>query len=309
MAKRWTIENMPDQTGKVVIVTGATHGLGYEVAKAFAAKNATLILAVRNTALGQERLAEFATINPAAKMEVMPLQLDDLASVRQFAEAFISKYQRLDVLVNNAGIMAVPLGKTKDGFEMHIGVNYLGHYALTGLLLPLIKQTPGCRVIAVSSEAEKMGNIEALLADFDYAKGYERWKAYGHSKLAQLMFANELNRLFKQHGYQAEAVGAHPGFARTNLRLSVIPTERNLFHRYLNMFFELISQSQELGALPLLYAATAPEAHGGNYYGVSRFRMWGYPAINHSSRRSKDEQVAKQLWSKSEAVTGIYYEF
>lgn len=187
MVEHWTLDNMPDQTGKVVIVTGATHGLGYEVAKGFAAKNATLILAVRNRTLGQERVAEFCQINPNGKFEVMSLQLDDLASVHQFAEEFKGKYQRLDVLVNNAGIMAVPFGKTKDGFEMHIGVNYLGHFALTGLLLPIIKQTPGARVIAVASEAEKYGNIESLLADFGYEKRYERWMAYGHSKLAQLM--------------------------------------------------------------------------------------------------------------------------
>lgn len=309
MAEHWTLDNMSDQTGKVVIATGATHGLGYEVAKGFAAKNATLILAVRNRTLGQERVAEFCQINPNGKFEVMSLQLDDLASVRQFAEEFKGKYQRLDVLVNNAGIMAVPFGKTKDGFEMHIGVNYLGHFALTGLLLPIIKQTPGARVIAVASEAEKYGNIESLLADFDYEKRYERWMAYGHSKLAQLMFAYELNRRFQQHGYQAQAMGAHPGFARTNLRVSVMPTERNLFHRYLNAFFELISQRQELGALPLLFAAAAPEAQGGEYYGVSRFQMWGHPAKNRSSRRSHDEQVAKRLWEKSEAVTGVHYEF
>lgn len=309
MAEHWTLDNMPDQTGKVVIVTGATHGLGYEVAKGFATKNATLILAVRNRTLGQERVAEFCQINPNGKFEVMSLQLDDLASVHQFAEEFKGKYQRLDVLVNNAGIMAVPFGKTKDGFEMHIGVNYLGHFALTGLLLPIIKQTPGARVIAVASEAEKYGNIESLLADFGYEKRYERWMAYGHSKLAQLMFAYELNRRFQQQGYQAQAMGAHPGFARTNLRLSVMPTERNLFHRYLNAFFELISQRQELGALPLLFAAAAPEAQGGEYYGVSRLQMWGYPAKNHSSRRSHDEQLAKRLWEKSEAVTGVHYEF
>jgi hypothetical protein len=300
---------MTDQTGKVVVVTGATHGLGYEVSKAFAAKNAALILAVRNMALGQERVNEFCQINPAGKFDVLPLALDDLASVRQFANEFKRKYQRLDVLVNNAGIMAVPYGKTKDGFEMHIGVNYLGHFALTGLLLPVVKHTPGCRVLAIASGAERFGNINVLLADFDQQRRYERWTAYGHSKLAQLMFAYELNRRFQQHGYQAEAMAAHPGFARTNLRVSVMPTERNLFHRYLNAFFELISQRQELGALPLLYAATAPEAKGGEYYGPNRFQMWGYPARNHSSPPSHDEQLAKKLWEKSEAVTGVHYEF
>lgn len=306
---RWTLDQMTDQSGKVVIVTGATHGLGYEVAKGFAAKNATLIMAVRNVTLGEERAAEFRKINPTAPIDVIALNLDELASVRQFADVFKAKYQRLDVLVNNAGIMAVPFGKTKDGFEMHIGVNYLGHFALTGHLLPVIQQTPGCRVLAIASTAERMGRINNLLANFDQAKGYERWIAYGHSKLAQLMFAYELNRRFQQHGYQAEAMGAHPGFTRTNLRTSQIPNERNPVHRYMNMFFELISQRQELGGLPLLYAATAPDAKGGAYYGPNRMQMWGYPAKNKSSRQSHDEQLAKRLWEKSEALTGVRYEF
>lgn len=306
---RWTLENMPDQTGKIVIITGATHGLGYEMAKAFAIKNATLILAVRNTDLGQERVEEFQKLSQNGKFDVMPLDLGSLASVRAFAAAFKAKYPQLHILVNNAGIMAVPFGKTPDGFEMHIGVNYLGHFALTGLLLEVIKKTPGSRIIPVSSGAEQMGNIEALLADFGQEKNYARWTAYGHSKLAQLMFAYELNRRFQKYGYDALAIGGHPGFARTNLRTSVIPTERNLFHRYLNTFFEVISQSQELGALPLLYAATAPEAKGGEYYGTSRFQMWGYPAKNNSSRQSHDAALAQKLWAKSEELTGVRYQF
>lgn len=309
MPTHWTLEAMPDQTGKIVIVTGATHGIGYEAAKAFALKNATLILAVRDTALGQKRVEEFRALHPRSTCDVLALDLGSLASVRAFVAAFKAKYNQLHILINNAGIMAVPFGKTEDGFEKQIGVNYLGHFALTGLLLDVIHKTPGARIIPVASEAERTGNIPALLADFNFDKGYQRWTAYGHSKLAQVMFAYELNRRLQQHGYSAVAIGAHPGFARTNLRTTGMTQERNPLHRFLNIFFEWISQSQALGALPILYAATAPDAKGGEYYGTSRMQMWGYPAKNSSSAKSHDEAVAKQLWAKSEEVTGVRYTF
>jgi NAD(P)-dependent dehydrogenase (short-subunit alcohol dehydrogenase family) len=241
---------------------------------------------------------------------VIQLDLADLSTVHTFAQLYQQKYDRLDILMNNAGIMAVPYGKTVDGFELHMGVNYLGHFGLTGLLLDVIKRTPGSRVVNTSSGAERYGNISAWLKDIHQERRYERWTAYGHSKLAQLMFAIELNRRFQQFNVKAAAIGAHPGFARTNLRVSRMSVESNLFHKYLNWFFEQISQSQELGALPLLYAAADPEAEAGAYYGVDGLlEIRGYPKKVRPSRQAHNEAVARQLWEISEKLTGITYEF
>jgi NAD(P)-dependent dehydrogenase (short-subunit alcohol dehydrogenase family) len=309
MKKHWNLADMPDQSNKVVVVTGATNGLGYEMGKAFALKNATLIMAVRNPELGEARAAEFRALTKSGGVEVMHVDLGDLDTVRGFAESFKSRYDRLDVLMNNAGIMAVPYGKTKDGFERHIGVNYLGHFALTGLLLDVIKRSPGCRVVNTSSISEKTGNIRRLLADFNQERGYERWTSYGHSKLAMLMFAFELNRRFEQHGVNAAAIGAHPGFARTNLRTRGMTVEPNLLHRYMNVFFEWMSADQAAGALPLLYAATDPEAEAGEYYGVHLLGWRGYPAKNRPTRQAHNRELAQRLWETSEALTGVVYAF
>jgi NAD(P)-dependent dehydrogenase (short-subunit alcohol dehydrogenase family) len=309
MKRHWNLADMPDQTGKVVVVTGATNGLGYEMGKAFALKNATLVMAVRNPELGEERAAEFRALTTTGSVAVMHIDLGDLDSVRQFARTFTSQYERLDILANNAGIMAVPYGKTKDGFERHIGVNYLGHFALTGLLLDVIKQSPGCRIVNTSSISEKTGNIRWLLADFNQERRYERWIAYGHSKLAVLMFAFELNRRFEQHGVDAVAIGAHPGFARTNLRTRGMTVEPNLVHRYLNMLFHWMSTDQAAGALPLLYAAADPEAEAGEYYGVHLLGWRGYPAKNRPARQAHNRELAQRLWEVSEELTGVVYRF
>jgi NAD(P)-dependent dehydrogenase (short-subunit alcohol dehydrogenase family) len=309
MKRHWNLADMPDQSGKVAVVTGATNGLGYEMGKAFALKNATLVIAVRNPELGEARAAEFRALTTTGSVRVMHLDLGDLDTVRRFAEAFTSQYDRFDILMNNAGIMAVPYGKTKDGFERHIGINYLGHFALTGLLLDTIKQSPGCRVVNVSSTSEKMGNIRRLLVDFNQERRYERWTAYGHSKLAMLMFAFELNRRFEQHGIDALGIGAQPGFARTNLRTRGMTAESNLIHRYLNVLFEWMSTGQEEGALPLLYAAADPEAEAGEYYGVHLMGWRGYPAKNRPSRQAYDRELARRLWEVSEELTGVTYRF
>lgn len=305
----WDLSQMPEQTGKIVIVTGATNGIGYEMTKVFAQKNATVILAVRNTKLGDERVREIRQTTQAGQLVVMPLDLGDLATVRQFATAFKAKYTQLHVLMNNAGVMAIPYATTKDGFEMQIGVNYLGHFVLTGLLLDVIKATPNSRVVTLSSSAEVLGNIKNLLADFDQKKNYARWIAYGHSKLAQLMFAYELNRRFVQHGYSARAVGVNPGNARTNLRAHGMADKDNLAQRLSFNFFELMSQSQEMGVLPPLYAATSPEVQGGDFVTTRWLNFWGYPARKKSSKQAYDTTLARQLWDKSEAVTGFKYTF
>jgi NAD(P)-dependent dehydrogenase (short-subunit alcohol dehydrogenase family) len=309
MKRHWNLADMPDQAGKVVVVTGATNGLGYEMGKAFALRNATLVMAVRNPELGEARAAEFRALTTTGSVEVMHVDLGDLDTVRRFAGAFTGHHDRLDILINNAGIMAVPYGKTKDRFERHIGINYLGHFALTGLLLDAIKRSPGCRVVNTSSISEKMGNIRRLLVDFNQERGYERWIAYGHSKLAMLMFAFELDRRFEQHGVDALGIGAHPGFARTNLRTRGMTAEPNLLHRYLNVLFHWMSTGQEKGVLPLLYAAADPQAEGGEYYGVHLLGWRGYPAKNRPSRQAHDRELAQRLWETSEALTGVTYQF
>jgi len=306
---KWTISNIPDQSGKVVIVTGANSGLGFETARALAAKGAQVVMACRNQgkaeAAAQEILAEF----PQAKVDLMSLDLADLASVRAFADSFNKRYQKLDALCNNAGIMAIPYRQTADGFEMQFGVNHLGHFALTGLLLEALKAAPGARVVTVSSMAHRLGKI-----DFDNLRGeksYRRWPAYGQSKLANLLFTYELQRRLDAAGIPVLAMAAHPGWSSTNLQYAGPRMDGSRLMLKANQIANnLFGQSQRMGALPTLYAAAAPDAAGGAYYGPDGFHETrGYPVRVFSNQRSQDRAVAARLWEVSEALTGVKYQF
>lgn len=296
MTSTWTAENIPDLTGKVAIVTGANSGIGYETARALAGKRAIVILACRNREKGELAVRQICQEHPQSKIELRQLDLSDLASVQCFADEFTSRYARLDILINNAGIMAPPFGRTIDGFEIQFGTNHLGHFVLTGLLLNLITGTPKSRVVIVSSSMHLFGKM-----DFDNLNGekhYHRQGAYAQSKLANLLFAYELQRRFDAAKVDAISVAAHPGWTETNLQVH---------WRALWMVNSLAGQKPQMGALPTLYAATASAVRGGEYYGPRGLQVWGYPTRVRSNHRSYDIAAAARLWAVSEELTGVRY--
>lgn len=300
--QHWTTSDIPDLTGKVVLVTGANSGIGYEAAKEMARKGAEVILACRDPKKAEKALAQIKQEIPNAVTELMRLDLASLASVREFAQAFQGKYDRLDVLLNNAGIMMVPYGKTEDGFERQIGTNHLGHFALTGLLLEIIKKTPGCRVVNVSSNGHRMSKMDFRDLMYEGGKGYSSTLAYGRSKLANLLFTYELQRLFEKHGTDAIAAAAHPGGSDTNLGN----------HLFLVKWFapivRLFVQSAAMGALPSLRACVDPNVLGGQYFGPRGFmQMVGYPILVQSNKASHNQEDARRLWELSEEWTGVRY--
>jgi NAD(P)-dependent dehydrogenase (short-subunit alcohol dehydrogenase family) len=297
MALNWTAEDIPDLTGKIAVVTGANSGIGYEMARALACKRAIVILACRNKDKGEAAVRQIDQEYPEAKAELMQLDLSDLASVRRFAGEFASHYDRLDVLINNAGIMMTPFGKTADGFELQFGTNHLGHFALTGLLLDLIIRARKARVITISSGGHRFGAID--FDDLNGEKNYDRAKAYSQSKLANLLFTYELQRRFEGARVDTIAVAAHPGWTATNLAAH---------WRMVRVLTPFIGQKPKMGALPALYAAVAPDVQGGDYYGPRGWQeLRGYPTKVKSSQRSYDAAVAAQLWTVSEELTGVRY--
>jgi NAD(P)-dependent dehydrogenase (short-subunit alcohol dehydrogenase family) len=287
---KWTAADIPDLSGRTYVVTGANSGLGASTARELAAHGATVIMACRNVGKA-ERVA--AAIG--GDTQVRPLDLSDLASVRTFAESV----DGLDVLVNNAGVMALPLGRTKDGFETQFGTNHLGHFALTGLLLPKIRD----RVVTVSSEAHRIGRINLADPNWEHRR-YSRWRAYGQSKLANLMFAYELQRRLTAAGLSVISVAAHPGYANTDLQSHT----QSIQDRVMAIGNRHFAQSADMGALPSLYAATAPDAVGGAFYGPDGFaEQRGYPHRVSSTRASRDEVVARALWQRSQDLTGVSF--
>ena len=303
----WIEQNIPDLTGKVAVITGANSGLGFEAAKILAAKGAHVVLAVRDTEKGKQAAAEIKRAVPAASLEVLALDLASLASIRRFAEAFPAAHGRLDMLINNAGVMAIPRRVTADGFEMQFGTNHLGHFALTGLLLPLILKTPSSRIVTVSSGAHMFGKIN--FDDLQSERSYSKWGAYGQSKLANLLFAYELQRKLDAAGSGTISVAAHPGYASTNLQ-SVGPQMEGskLGERTMSAANRVLAQSAAMGALPEVYAATSPDVRGGDYIGPDGFMgQKGFPQKVGSNSRSYDQRVAARLWAVSEELTGVSY--
>jgi NAD(P)-dependent dehydrogenase (short-subunit alcohol dehydrogenase family) len=286
----WTAADIPDQTGRTVVVTGANSGIGRAAAAALAEHGASVVLACRNLAKGEAAAAQMT-----GDVTVRRLDLADLASVHEFAAAT----GPLDVLVNNAGVMAVPLSRTTDGFEMQIGTNFLGHFALTGLLLPTIRD----RVITLSSGAHRAGRID--LADLNWrTRRYRRWAAYGQSKLADLMFSYELDRRLRRAGSVVRSVAAHPGYAATDLQSHT----GTVLDRIMAVGNRLLAQSAAAGALPLLYAATMPDVEGGEYWGPRGLgELRGHPHRVRSSKASMDTDVASRLWATAEELTGVTF--
>lgn len=294
----WSAEQLGDQTGRVAIVTGSNSGIGFETARVLANKGATVVMACRNPEKANPKADEIRSSHPGAKVEVMDLDLSDLESVRRFAEAFRGKHSRLDLLINNAGIMVPPYGKTAQGFETQFGVNHLGHFALTGALLDLLTNTPGSRIVTVSSIAHYMGKIQ--FSDLNWENGYKAQPAYGQSKLANLLFTYELQRRLAAAGKDTLAVAAHPGWTETNLQ------EHAKGVKFLNRF---LAQQPLMGALPTLYAATEPAVNGAEYFGPSGFmEMNGPPKKVKSNKRSHDQNVAERLWNVSEELTGVRFQ-
>ncbi len=274
----WGTKDMPGQRGRVAVVTGANSGLGLVTARELARGGARVVLACRSETRGREAAERIAAEVPAAEVEFGRLDLGDLASVREFADSF--SYDRLDLLVNNAGVMALPYGTTADGFETQFGVNHLGHFALTGLLFPVIAKTPGARIVTVSSMVHALSDID--LDDLDSEKGpYRKWIAYGRSKSANLLFTHELARRLSAAGSDVVAAAAHPGYASTNLQTAGPRLEgRKRAERLMEIGNRVFAQSAEAGALPSLYAATAPGVRPDTFVGPS-FAMWrGSPSTS-----------------------------
>ena len=293
----WTAAQMPSQTNRVAIVTGANSGIGFETTKALAAKGAGVVMACRNLQKADFAADSIRAQFPGAQLTVMKLDLADLESVRAFAEAFSRDFDKLNLLINNAGVMVPPFSKTKDGFELQFGANHLGHFALTGLLMPHIRATPWARVVNVSSGAHRMGKLE--FDNLQAEKGYKPWAAYGQSKLANLVFMRQLNVYFAREQLDALAAAAHPGYTGTNLQ-----STSGVF-KYLN---PVLGQKPEMGALPTLYAATAPDVRPNDYYGPDGFQeMRGYPEKVSMTPDAQNSALAERLWRVSEKLTGVYY--
>lgn len=304
----WTSNDIPNQAGKLAVVTGGNSGIGYEAALALAAKGAHVILAVRNAAKGQAAATAIQRAHPGAAAEVMALDLSSLASVRHFAEAFLQRFDRLPLLINNAGVMALPYAKTADGFEMQFGTNHLGHFALTGLLMPAILAAPGARVVVVSSGLHTSGAID--FANLDGATSYSPWRAYSQSKLANLLFAYELQRRLTAAHADVLVAGCHPGYAATNLQAAGPRLAGSRFgERMSKIGNRLLAQSAAMGALPTLYAATAADVNGCDYVGpTGLLGLRGAPGKIKSSPRSYDPALAKRLWQVSEQLTGVHFD-
>lgn len=304
---KWTIENIPDLKGKVFIVTGGNSGLGFESVKAFAGKGAEVILTSRSLEKGETAKTEILKNHPNGKIMVMELDLMDFASIRKFADMFKTRYDKLDVLLNNAGIMTTPYFLTKDGLEAQNGTNHFGHYALTGQLMDLILKTPGSRVVNVSSNAHKYGKMDFENLLFENGRDYTPMISYARSKLSNLLFTYELQRIFESKGIDSIAVAAHPGASRTNLGRFL---ENKWWFKPLFALMAPFTQDQAQGALPQIRASVDPDVKGGEYYGPAGFgEMKGDPVLVKSNNASHDTEDAKKLWEVSQNLTGIKYEF
>lgn len=296
--EKWNIGNIPDLTNKVVIVTGATSGLGKETARVIAGKNAEVIMAVRNIEKGEKVANEIRNQFNSSSVEVRKLDLSSLNSIRVFAESFIRDYKRLDILINNAGIMMCPYSKTTDGFEIQMGTNHFGHFALTGLLMPLIMKTEESRIVSVSSMAHSWGDID--FTDLNWEdRTYNTQKAYGDSKIANLYFVYELARILKNKGSDIKVIAVHPGWTATNLqRHSGI----------MNSLNRVFAQKVDMGVLPTLRAAFGLNANSGDYFGPDgKLHLKGFPELQKSNEKSYELATAEKLWKVSEELTAVEY--
>ncbi|MFG1933237.1 SDR family NAD(P)-dependent oxidoreductase [Mycobacterium sp. NPDC048908] len=296
---KWTTNDIPDQTGRTAVVTGANTGLGYETANALAAKGAHVVLAVRNLDKGNAAADLIRRANAGASVSVQKLDLGSLASIRSAADQLRSDFSSIDLLINNAGVMMPPKSTTEDGFELQFGTNHLGHFALTNLLLDRIVATPGSRVVTVSSVGHRFASGGIRFDDLQSDREYNRVRAYGQSKLANLMFTYELQR--RLQGTNTIAVASHPGGSRTELIRNLPPIVAAA-----TRLLEPVMQGADMGALPALRAATDPGVIGGQYFGPDGFaEQRGYPKVVASSAASHDTDAQRRLWTVSEELTSV----
>jgi NAD(P)-dependent dehydrogenase (short-subunit alcohol dehydrogenase family) len=305
--KTWTFNDIPDLTGRHAIVTGANSGLGYWTALHLARRGAAVVMACRSAERAQASRDRLLAAVPAAQVEVMDLDVADLDSVQAFGQRYTQTHDSLHLLCNNAGLALPPLSRTRHGFELQFGTNFLGHFALTGHLLPALRATPGARVVHTASIAHRFGRI-----DFDdphfKSRRYKDMAAYGQSKLANLMFAFELQRRFVGAGIEATSIAAHPGYASTNISANNSLGKSGVGTAMVRLGDRLLGQSAESGSMPILLAATSPTAVGGAYYGPSGwFELRGPPRQVDSTRASKDTAVAARLWTMAENLTGVHF--
>jgi NAD(P)-dependent dehydrogenase (short-subunit alcohol dehydrogenase family) len=307
----WTAANLPDLTGRSVIVTGSNSGLGFETAQQLARRGASVTLAVRDASKGEQAAATMAENASGIDVKVGQLDVSDLDCVRTFAQRWSQENpEGLDLLINNAGIMATPQRKSAQGFEMQLATNHLGHFALTGLLFPALVAVPNSRVVTVSSLAHRM--VKGI--NFDDPMGtkkYRAWSAYGQSKLANLLFTTEFSRRLELGDYSVGAVAAHPGFSATNLQGASSKMRGNaLEFRVTQLMNSVIAQSADMGALPILFAATAPDLPNDSYIGpADKWQTRGYPTLVDRNDAAKDALSARRLWDWSEEITGVSYPF
>jgi NAD(P)-dependent dehydrogenase (short-subunit alcohol dehydrogenase family) len=307
MSNRWTPAQLPDLTGRTAVVTGANSGVGLHTSLELARRGAYVVLACRDAGRGEQAVAEVRRQAPAAEVELGLLDLASLASVRTFAGQLLGSHPRLDILVNNAGVMALPTRQvTADGFEMQIATNHLGHFALTGLLLPALLAAHA-RVVSVSSNAHQAGALN--LADLHGERRYNPWTAYAQSKLANLLFTIELQRRADQAAVELTSAAAHPGLSATQLVLSGPGAGRGLFGTVIDAGNRLVAQSAEMGSWPILYAAAMPDVRGAEYFGPRGLGGWrGAPVRITARATAYDPGAAAALWQHSAELTGVHYE-
>jgi NAD(P)-dependent dehydrogenase (short-subunit alcohol dehydrogenase family) len=305
-AGKWTTADAGDQNGRIAVVTGATSGLGLRTALVLAEHGATVVLTGRDAAKAAAAVDQVKAVAANAQVHAAELDLASLESIRKAAADIVARFGRIDLLINNAGVMMPPYGLTQDGFELQFGTNHLGHFALTGLLLPALLPVPGSRVVTVSSNGHRAGRI-----DFDNlmsSRHYSRTAAYGRSKLANLMFTYELQRRLAASNAHTIALAAHPGTARTELTRHMPSVANTVMGPRFDTLNSWWLQDAAMGALPTLRAATDPDAIGGTYYGPDGFLQFtGYPIVVRSSARSHNAETQRRLWAESEQLTGVTY--
>ena len=300
---KWTSEQIGELKGKKIVITGSSHGIGYEAARILASKGAEVILAVRNIQKGEKAAAGMTSGNGSVQVTVMHLDLADLDSVRQFAAEYSASHDRLDVLINNAGVMIPPYSKTKHGFELQFGTNHLGHFALTAQLLPRLAATPLSRVVTVSSIAARNATLD--FDNLDGTRGYNPMKFYRQSKLANLLFAVDLQNRLESTGISTISVACHPGISATNLLSRGSGKET---WKIMKALMRIVAQPADKGALPTLYAATHPDLRGGEYIGPDGpGNHKGHPVLNNDVDRLYNPDLAARLWEVSESLTGVKY--
>ena len=308
MSDKWTADDIPSQSGRTALVTGANSGLGLQTATALAGAGATVLMGCRNAAKAEEAMDRILDAHPGADVEIVALDLSDLSSVESAAAEVAARPEPLDLLVNNAGVMATPKRETADGFELQFGTNHLGHFALTGRLIERLLAADAPRVVSVSSMAHRVGRMN--FDDLNSEEGYSRWPAYGQSKLANLLFIQELARRAEAAGSNLIAAASHPGYSSTNLQTSGPTMGR--FGALLTPVWKvsnlLLGQSDEMGALPSLYAATMPDVEGNDYFGPDGIgEQRGHPKRVGRTGRAANPKHAERLWEISEQLTGVTY--